>query len=135
MAGAIAAAVLPIGGLACTGRHAGAAYAGQALFDLITTGPDEAAPDEPAARAMLPLVARGALGELPGTLRLYGRMQSAEAEAIGFEAYLGPAGEGIGSLWYDGRRRDEAIVDVVLLPGGFAMRDAQGAESRFSCGA
>ena len=126
------AAVLPMGGLSCTGAYRGADYDGQAVFELVTAGPDGEVPPEATVRAMLPRVARAEIGALPGTLRIYGLFESDSAETVGFEVYLGRGGEGIGSIWYEGRRRDEVIIEVALEPGGFTLRH-RGVTDRFTC--
>lgn len=126
-------AVIPVGGLDCEGKLGGAPYSGQAVFELITAGPDTNAPSEAESRALLPAVHRGETAALPGTLRVYGTMQGTDADPMAFEAYLGLDGAGIGSLWYEGQRRDEVIVRVALDAGGFRISGEESAPGRFSC--
>lgn len=126
-------AVIPVGGLNCEGTLGGEPYSGQALFELVTAGPDRNAPSESESRALLPAVHRGETAALPGTLRMYGTMKGTDADPMAFEAYLGLDGAGIGSLWHDGERRDEVIVRVALDAGGFRISGEESAPGRFSC--
>lgn len=114
----------PIGGV----RHAGPVTA--ELWPSPAGGgrSDPAPPEEHAG-----LLRQGEIARLPGVVRLSGTLRGEADEALQFEVFLGPQGEGVGSLWPRGEREREVLIRLALEPEGFVLTPRGGAPGRFAC--
>ena len=119
--------------LACEGEVSGVPYAGTVEAELWPSAAGGGG-DEPAEPLEYPeLLFSGEIARLPGVVRLFGDLASARARDLRFEVYLGPHGEGVGSIWPTGRRGAELLMRLALEPAGFRLIPDSAAPGRFDC--
>jgi hypothetical protein len=124
------AQVVEAGNLDCAGVIDGRQVRGSVAVELWSSGRKRAT--RAAAEKVLSSLQEGELAEAPGVVRLYGRFEGAPP-GLRLEVYLGPQAAGVGSVWYRGRRDEERIMDLSLVPEGFEMRPRGGLPAVFDC--